>query len=232
MFKNRSSELEMLDAENISRELLFQNLKELEFINAYLGGHRISLIGLRKILRAGTKVNHLIDIGCGGSDSLKAIGKWTQKNNMNTTLTGIDLKADCIEYSLKNCEAFNNIKFACDDFRNVFDSATNIDIVHAALFCHHFNEEHLISFIKLCDKNGAIFLINDLERNPIAYYAIKILTFFFSKSVLVKNDAPLSVKRGFKKVEWKKIIESAGIKKYSIQNYWAFRHLIIIYPNE
>ena len=45
------------------------------------------------------------------------------------------------------------------------------------------------------------FFINDLHRHPLAYHSIRILTSLFSKSYLVKNDAPLSVLRGFKKKE-------------------------------
>ncbi len=74
------------------------------------------------------------------------------------------------------------------------------------------------------------FFINDLQRHPLAYYSIKYITKFFSKSYLVKNDAPLSVLRGFKKDEWKGIFEKAGIINYSIQWKWAFRYLIIA-PN-
>jgi len=124
---------------------------------------------------------------------------------------------------------------SCGDFRDAFDpkaEKTEITIVHASLFFHHFSEDEIVSFIRLCDKNKTILLINDLERNPIAYFSIKFLTFLFSKSTLVKNDAPLSVQRGFKKKEWLAILQKATIKKYLIKNCWAFRHLVIAYPNE
>ena len=70
------------------------------------------------------------------------------------------------------------------------------------------------------------FFINDLHRNTLAYYSIRILTRWFSKSYLVKNDAPLSVLRGFKKNEWEAIMQQAGIQHYSIEWKWAFRWLI------
>jgi hypothetical protein len=75
------------------------------------------------------------------------------------------------------------------------------------------------------------FFINDLERNWIAYYSIKLLTAIFSRSHLVKNDAPLSVARGFKKKEWHSIFQQANFTSYSIQWKWAFRYLIL-YNNE
>ena len=77
-------------------------------------------------------------------------------------------------------------------------------------------------------QNAAIgFFINDLHRHPLAWYSIKGLTSLFSKSYLVKNDAPLSVARGFKKNEWKEILKAAGISNYFLTWKWAFRYLVI-----
>ena len=80
--------------------------------------------------------------------------------------------------------------------------------------------------------NKMTLIINDLERNAFAYYAIKLLTKLFSKSYLVKNDAPLSVKRGFRTVEWHAIIKDAGVQEYTVSSKWAFRHEIIIYADD
>ena len=71
------------------------------------------------------------------------------------------------------------------------------------------------------------FFINDLQRHPFAYYSIKWITKIFSRSYMVKNDAPLSVSRGFTKAEWEKIFNSAGIKNFIIEWKWAFRYLVV-----
>jgi len=232
MFKQRSYKRERLDEADIPVELLNRNLEELEIINKYLGGHRVSTRGLKALLTDKSANYHLMDIGCGGGDSLKAIDSFALKKGYNVRLTGIDLKSDCIRFAESNCQSIPRIQFKCADFRTVFSEQEKVDLVHASLFCHHFKEEEIIEFIRLCKQNKAIFVINDLERNALAYYAIKLLTSVFSQSELVKNDAPLSVKRGFKRKEWQDMIRRAGITRYSIQNRWAFRHLIIIYPNE
>ena len=70
------------------------------------------------------------------------------------------------------------------------------------------------------------FFINDLQRNWFAYHSIKIITQIFSSSYLVKNDAPLSVARGFYKNEWIRLLTEAGIKNYAVDWKWAFRYLI------
>jgi hypothetical protein len=66
----------------------------------------------------------------------------------------------------------------------------------------------------------------------MAYYSIKWLTKVFSRSYLVKNDAPLSVKRGFKKNDLIELLKQAGINNYTIEWKWAFRWLVVVRNQE
>ncbi len=230
MLKYRSTKKELLDEDNIPKEDLYQNLKELNTINTLLGGYKITFSALKKITEVG-KTYSLIDIGCGGGDTLKQISTWSKQSKRTFNLYGIDIKPVCIEYAKDNT-AKKSINYICDDYRNAFNHLKQVDIIHACLFCHHLTENELIELVRFADTNKSILVINDLERNPLAYYAIKILTGLFSKSYLVKNDAALSVARGFKKQEWLDILTKAGVKNYSVKNKWAFRHEVIVYGNQ
>jgi hypothetical protein len=107
-------------------------------------------------------------------------------------------------------------------------SANKPAIIFSSLFCHHFNESELVKMLQwMKEYSNSGFFINDLQRHPLAYYSIKFLTSIFSKSYLVKNDAPLSVARGFKKNEWIALLAAAGILQYHIKWKWAFRYLIV-----
>ena len=72
-------------------------------------------------------------------------------------------------------------------------------------------------------------MAGDLRRSVFAYIGIKILTTLFSSSVMVKNDAPLSVRRGFTKSDLLSILANLNIREFKIKRKWAFRWLIIIY---
>ncbi|MBO9571645.1 MAG: SAM-dependent methyltransferase, partial [Chitinophagaceae bacterium] len=84
----------------------------------------------------------------------------------------------------------------------------------------------MLSWLSKNTKKG--FFINDLQRHPVAFHSIKWLTRMFSKSYLVRNDAPISVMRGFTRKEWEILLGKAGIKNYSVKWKWAFRFLIIV----
>jgi 2-polyprenyl-3-methyl-5-hydroxy-6-metoxy-1,4-benzoquinol methylase len=231
--QSRSYQKELLDSGDIPFADIRQNMKELNSINTLLGGHAISVKGLREIIRQHPPNQSLsiCEIGCGGGDNLLALSKWCVSNNIGVNFIGIDIKLACIEFATKQCEGIN-AKWITGDYLQTNFATAKPDIIFSSLFCHHFSETELSSMLRwMKDNCSKGFFINDLHRHALAYYSIKLITGLFSKSYLVKNDAPLSVARGFKKNEWKAIFKTAGIGQYHLSWQWAFRHLII-YCNE
>ena len=223
-FKHRSYQKELLDGKNIPFEDIKRNMQELDFINRHLGGHKITVKGVKGL--AGKPVLHIAEIGCGGGDNLRVIKSWCEKRNIKVDLTGIDINQQCILFA-KGRSSNKDINFICSDYQLAkFDTLP--DIIFSSLFCHHFTNEELIKIIQWMDSHSKTgFFINDLHRHPLAFYSISLLTKVFSKSYLVKHDAPLSVKRGLVKKEWQNIFAQAGIKNYEIKWQWAFRWLIL-----
>jgi 2-polyprenyl-3-methyl-5-hydroxy-6-metoxy-1,4-benzoquinol methylase len=214
----RSYQKELLDYDNIPFEDIKKNMKELNFINTWLGLQKLSV---------NKKTITVCEIGCGGGDNLVAIVNWCNKKNISVKCIGIDIKNECIEFAKQNELLNKNVEWICNDYKNV-KFEIKPDIIFSSLFCHHFPESELTAQIQWMKENSTVgFFINDLERNIIAYHSIRLLTKLFSKSYLVKNDAPLSVARGLIKKEWQKIFETAKIKSFEIQWKWAFRYLIV-----
>ena len=225
-FQKRSYQKELLDNEEIPFEDIRLNMQELDTINTLLGGHAISIKGFQQLLGIRKKIT-ICEIGCGGGDNLAAIVRWCNKKNILVECIGIDMKAACIEVAANHRLLKNKAQWIITDYRKVSFSEKP-DIIFSSLFCHHFTDDELTLQLQWLKTNCQIgFFINDLHRNKLAYYAIQVLTRLFSKSYLVKNDAPLSVARGFLKTEWNSICERAGLEQYTVNWKWAFRHLII-----
>lgn len=226
-FQYRSYEKELLDRDDIPFADIRRNMQELETINNLLGGHRITTKGIKYIMAGSSRpVLTVCEIGCGGGDNLHAIKKHLQGSNVIPQFIGIDINSHCIEYAKsRNLE---NSTWMVSDYRDVtFD--TKPDIIFSSLFCHHFDDEELIFMFNWMKENSNDgFFINDLQRHPLAYHSIRLLTRLFSKSYLVKNDAPLSVRRGFKRSELKLLLARAGIEHSSINWEWAFRWLVTV----
>jgi SAM-dependent methyltransferase len=219
-----------MDAPHVTKELLFQNLRELDFINRILGGHTITMNGIKKLVTDKNKIYHIVDLGCGSGDTMKRIAGWARAKGYKVKLTGVDKNADVIHYMTDYCKDFSEIGGMVIDYRDFFKTGTPIDIIHCSLFCHHLKDDQLaelLSSIKRYSKTG--FVINDLQRNWLAYYGVQIITYLLNGSVLSKNDGPVSILRAFNLKELKTLLQKAQIKNYSINWKWAFRYLVIGY---
>lgn len=221
----RSYKKELLDNDDIPFRDIRLNMRELNMVNTWLGGHAITIDAFKAIL-AGRKKVHVCEIGCGDGNNLYQLYKWCKKNKIVFSSTGIDIKQECIE-TAKTDYTIENANWLVQDYKTVV-FVNKPDIIFSSLFCHHFNEDELIGQLLWMQQNSILgSFINDLQRNRFAYHSIKIITKLFSSSYLVKNDAPLSVARGFHKNEWMQLLQQAAIKNYSIKWKWAFRYLII-----
>ena len=226
-FTHRSYDKELLDRDDIPFADIRQNMRELDIINSRLGGHGITIEGFKSLLQHKTTIT-IAEIGCGGGDNLLAIARWCGKRNITVKPVGIDINPDCIRVAGATLAA-TGARLIVSDYRRVDFETEKPDIIFSSLFCHHFTEEELNDMLRWMNKNAALgFFINDLHRHPLAYYSIKWLTALFSKSYLVKNDAPLSVRRGFVRKEWAALLRQAGINNARIQWRWAFRWLVVV----
>ncbi|MBD1398127.1 methyltransferase domain-containing protein [Pontibacter sp. JH31] len=230
MLKQRSNQPELMDDLSLSGDELRRNLEELEVINTWLGGYKVVLDALDKLLDGynGPPL-HIADIGCGGGDTLRHIAKWARRKNIKLHLTGIDANDFMVQYARQRCGGFPEIRLEQHDVFSDQFQQKQYDIVVCSLFCHHFTDEQLVSmFRQLHRQAGIAVIINDLHRHWLAYHSIKLLTHFFSDSYLVKNDAPLSVWRAFRRDELQRLVQEAGIDRYSLRWMWAFRWQLLL----
>jgi hypothetical protein len=240
-FTKRATQPELLDMPDIPFEEIQRNMHELDVINTWLGGHKITVRGIRSLLTRksqapqriagadGTPL-HICEIGCGGGDNLRAIEQWARRRGIAIRVTGIDINPHCIRYAQQRWDPRTKAEWIVSDYRTVsFEDRP--DITFSSLFCHHFDDASVPGILAWSADNSRLgFFINDLHRHPLAYYSIKWLTAAFSRSRLVRNDAPLSVAKGFSRGEWKTFIDkSLSGKAFSvdIRWAWAFRWLLI-----
>jgi 2-polyprenyl-3-methyl-5-hydroxy-6-metoxy-1,4-benzoquinol methylase len=233
-FQHRSYQKELLDGGNIPFVHIRQNMRELDSINHYLGGHRITLSGLKTLLKSvsASEAIDIVEIGSGGGDNLRVIKEWARHQGRSVVLTGIDFNEECTAYAQSQPKNMG-IRFIHSDYREVLFPAKP-HVIFSSLFCHHFSDDELVFMLQWMQQNTQLgFFINDLHRHPLAYYSIKGITQLLSQSYLVKNDAPLSVQRGFIKEDWERLFAKAGIAPYNCRWKWAFRWLVTyLHPHD
>ncbi len=230
-FDTRSRELELTDAPGIDEDELRRTLDELEVINRLLGGYPASLRGIESLIPAGAREISVLDVGTGGGDLPRRLPRWAARRGLRIRVHGIDLSPLTIDYARAAAEAGDAGAGLDFSVRDLFDLPDDeqYDVVHAALFLHHCDGEAAGAALR---KMHALarwgVVINDLHRHPLAYHSIRWLTRLLSSSRLIRNDAPLSVLRAFRREDLLRIVAEQGLPAPDLRWRWPFRWQMVL----
>ena len=224
MLLARSTQLEIMDDASINDERIDAALRELRLVSKWLGGRSASRGGVRWLLRRAPSGNELsvLDVGAGGSDLAEALAALRR----SLLVTALDINERACEYSRRMSPATRVIRGSVFDLTN---EGEQFDIIHASLFFHHLTDAQLRALLPVLLSRARLgIVINDLRRSGLSWMGIALLTRLFSRSEMVKHDAPLSVHRGFSR---KELVELTNVLPHTIINIrrrWAFRWLVCI----
>lgn len=229
--KYRSTQREIMDDYNFQGNEMKNLLKDLKFVNKWLGGNKITINGLELLLKNNSKKETItiLDIGCGDGEMLRKCAKFGVKNNFNLKCIGIDFNENIIETAENLSNNYNNITFITVDIFKEKEKIPTCDIALCTLFLHHFSNKKIEDLIKiLTEKTRIGLIINDLHRSKIAFNLFKIFSNLFLKTKTAKHDGLVSIARGFKYNGLIGISNSIPKQQTTIHWRWAFRYQWII----
>lgn len=223
-FRTRNLEPEWMDDLSISDHRLETVLGEIDAVNRWLGGYRVSLGAFpqRPKLR-------VLDVACGGGDFLCAAIRWSERLGIQLEATGIDLNPATIGYARERMkralgkEKLGQIHLDVGDACALPYPDHAFDVAHAGLFLHHLPDALLVNVLRELRRVAKHVVVNDLHRHPAAWVAIRVVGALFRASPMFRADAPHSVLRGFTREELHHLVRAAGWEAYQIRWAWAFR---------
>lgn len=227
----RTNQAEIMDNFELGGEELEKVLKDLENINKWLGGNKVTLSGIKKIVRDNPELQewNIVDIGCGNGAMLREIAQWGKKSNIKLNLTGVDANTHAISIAQKLSVNYPNIEFKAKDVFSEAYRKQNFDIVLCTLTLHHFTDPQIIELLKLFHRQAKYgVLINDLHRSKLAYRLFQAFCAVFINNEIARKDGLISILRGFKRVELERFSAKIPTNQAKIKWKWAFRYQWII----
>lgn len=227
-FQHRTDKNEIMDDFELKGRELEVVLKDLNNVNKRLGGYKITIDGIKKLLPNTEDTIKIADVGCGSGENLRQIAKWAKQENVSVELIGIDANLNTIKLAESLSTDFENIRFIQ---QNVFDEEFNqnqFDIICLSLTLHHFKDKDIHQLLPILYQNSNFgVVINDLHRHWLAYFLFYLYSKLLMSSKIAQHDGKVSILRGFKKNELAKYSTLVKSENQFLQWRWAFRYLCI-----
>ena len=106
-----------MDNLDMSGELLGDTLERIAKINRQLGGNRVTISGVKELLKEAPLANEItiIDLGCGDGDMLRVLADLGRTSGRAFKLIGLDANRYTIEYARGQSENYPEISYQVMD---------------------------------------------------------------------------------------------------------------------
>lgn len=223
----RTREPEIMDDFDLRGPDLEKTLSDLDKINKWLGGNKVTIEGIQKLLEGKdrSKVVQIIDVGCGNGNILREIARWGRSRKYNFELTGVDANKHAIGIAERASAFYPEIKYrSLNIFEKEFQNM-RCDIVLCTLTLHHFTDAEIKEIMKsFYLKSGIGVVVNDLHRSRQAYYLFRAFCKVFINNEIARKDGLTSILRGFKKKEIQRFATEIPSQNQQIKWKWAYRY--------
>lgn len=238
-FKVRSAAEEAMDNPFVGSRELEAVFSDLRRTNLLLGGQRLTLGAVFQLMRKYPRENYrIVDMGCGDGDMLRRVALRCRKLGQEVELLGVDNNTAALEIAGKLSSAFQEINFTKASLPLPGTELMSCDILLCSLTLHHFHDRELpVLLNQFAQMAGTGVVINDLQRNRLAYALFQVFSRIFIKTKIARQDGLISIRRGFLKPELWALSRAIPEMEHHIQWRWIFRYLWVmqakaIPPNE
>jgi len=225
VFETRSLKLERIDTGDYTPEEYDRFLKEIGFINRFIGDFRaLKKTLLREIEKEKINDFSVLDVGAGSGEILREIAKFARRKNKRSKLFGLELNARSADAILEESKKFAEIKSVQANALELPFADQTFDYAISSLFTHHLTDEQITKTLREMKRvvRRKIFVI-DLHRHKGAYFSYKLFCAAFQISPLVREDGSLSILRSFKPKELEILARKAGLENFVVKKIVPFR---------
>ena len=229
-FAIRSTQKELMDTYSGPLEELRTILADINRVNRLLGGIAITQDAVFRLIEENPKKSYtILDVGCADGYMLRSLCIAARSRGLSLKCIGVDLNGDALQLAQEQSSDFPEIRYLKKNVLHGGMEAVDCDIVISSLTLHHFNDADIVVFLKrFLDLAALGVVINDLQRNPLAYYLFKPFSLFFIKTRTARIDGLISIQRAFKRRDLQRFAEALPQARHHISWQWAFRYLWIM----
>ena len=224
-FRERSYEPERLDTGDYTAREYEACLVELRRVNRWLGdAHALKASLVPELRRAGLKDFSLLDVGAGSGELLRVTAREAARMNLRAQLVGVELNERSARSIREESRGFDCIAAVRADALRLPFADGAFDYAVCSLFTHHFTDEGVRLVLREMARvaRRRVFVI-DLHRHALAYLLYTTAGRLLVRTALVREDGALSILRGFRPDELRRLAAEAGLREIEVCRRFPFR---------
>ena len=169
----------------------------------------------------------ILDVACGGGDTVRAISRLGQREGIDLEVHGCDISSEAL--SLARAKAKAEGLDAHFFQSNAIDAPLpgGYHLITTSLFLHHLREVDVEALLRsMAAATLDQILVHDLIRSHLDLMLTWLGTRLLSRSSIVHIDGPLSVGGAFQLDEVAQLAAAAGLVDAAITQFWPERFLL------
>ena len=177
----------------------------------------------RQAAGAGSRRLRLLDVACGGGDTVRQLKRRASRMGIPLDAHGCDVSPRALTFAREQAsrEGVEVTFFELDALGSPIPSG--YDLVCSTLFLHHLTEGQVVSLLTGMAGAGRTLLVQDLLRTRAGYWLAWSTLRLLSRSRVAQVDGPRSVLASFRVPEMAALARSAGLSGARIVPCWPQR---------
>ena len=228
--KREDDALELLDRP-LPPAALAASLADIERLNAWFGGHRLTVSAVADALAAVPRDRRavVVDVGGGRGDLALHLVAWARRESRALRVVVVDRDPATIALARQHCAGVPEIVVVHGDATMLPLREHGADVAVSVLTLHHMDPDSATRALAEMDAVAQhAVIVNDLLRTRVSWALVWLATRLFARHPVSRHDGPLSVRRAYSPDELRVLAEKAGLRAFGVRRLpWLARVLVV-----
>jgi len=219
-----------MDLPDADPALLEDDLKNLRTINRHFGGIRAVEKHIQPLLARvnGRSATSVLDLATGSADHPLALVALGRRLGREITVTAVDANPHMVRISRRRTAHEPGITVLEADIRAPGLQDRSFDIVLCSLALHHFSDREAGEIVRTMGRLSRVgYIVNDLRRCRSGAGAAWLWTRLSTRNPMTRNDAVVSVWRGFTGTELRALGLASDMRSVAVHREPLYRLVLV-----
>jgi hypothetical protein len=196
------------------------SLADVERLNAWFGGHRLTLAEVARRLAPLPRDRRVVvaDVGGGRGDLALHLVAWARREGRALRVLVVDRDVATVALARRLCAGTPEITVVQGDATALPLREAGVDIAVCVLTLHHLDPDGAATALaEMRAASRVAIVVNDLTRGRLAWLGVWLTTRLFARHPVSRHDGPLSVRRAYSVTELETLAQKARLGRFTVR---------------